>query len=126
MGLEPQKFFVGLMDFFSILLPGALLTSNCWRAEVGLVMLGNRYAKLDGAQPWAVFLFTSYLFGDLVLLLGSWLDELNDWSRRYPLNPQVAPLSCALAGLGPPGANRQGAGGAGFGTAGPRTGGAFF
>lgn len=26
MNVEPQKFFIGLMDFFSILLPGALLT----------------------------------------------------------------------------------------------------
>jgi len=26
MNFEPQKFFIGLMDFFSILLPGALLT----------------------------------------------------------------------------------------------------
>lgn len=26
MNLEPLKFFIGLMDFFSILLPGALLT----------------------------------------------------------------------------------------------------
>ena len=27
---EPQKFFIGLMDFFSILLPGALLTYLLW------------------------------------------------------------------------------------------------
>ena len=26
MNLDSQKFFIGLMDFFSILLPGALLT----------------------------------------------------------------------------------------------------
>jgi hypothetical protein len=26
MNFDPQKFFIGLMDFFSILLPGALLT----------------------------------------------------------------------------------------------------
>ena len=26
MNFEPEKFFIGLMDFFSILLPGALLT----------------------------------------------------------------------------------------------------
>jgi hypothetical protein len=25
MNIDPQKFFIGLMDFFSILLPGALL-----------------------------------------------------------------------------------------------------
>jgi hypothetical protein len=26
MNVDPQKFFIGLMGFFSILLPGALLT----------------------------------------------------------------------------------------------------
>lgn len=29
MNFDPQKLFIGLMDFFSILLPGALL-SNQW------------------------------------------------------------------------------------------------
>jgi len=90
--LDPQKFFIGLMDFFSILLPGALLT---WLliGEVGPAVLGDRYAKLDGAQAWATFLFASYLFGHLVFLLGSWLDEFYDWARRYTLNTQIALLA---------------------------------
>lgn len=48
MNLDPQK-IIGLMDFFSILLPGARLT---WLLmdEVGPVVLGDRYAKLDGAH----------------------------------------------------------------------------
>src|SRR5690349_904560 len=46
--LRPQKFFIGLMDFFSILLPGALLT-YLLMGEVGPVVLGERYAKLDRA-----------------------------------------------------------------------------
>ncbi len=58
------------MDFFSILLPGALLTSLLL-GEVGPVMLGDRYAKLDGAQAWAAFLFASCRFGQLVFLFGS-------------------------------------------------------
>jgi hypothetical protein len=38
MNFEPQQFFIGLMDFFSILLPGALLA---WllMGEVGPFML---------------------------------------------------------------------------------------
>jgi hypothetical protein len=69
MGFDPQDFFISLMDFFSILLPGALLT---WllMAEVGPIVLRDRYAKLAGAQAWAAFLFASYLFGHLVFLLG--------------------------------------------------------
>jgi 8-oxo-dGTP pyrophosphatase MutT (NUDIX family) len=80
------------MDFFSILLPGALLT---WLLmdEVGPAALGDRYAKLSGAQAWAAFLIASYLFGHLVFLLGSWLDELYDWARRYTLNTQIKLLA---------------------------------
>ena len=92
MNFDPQKFFIGLMDFFSILLPGALLTCLLM-GEVGPVVLGDRYATLAGAQAWAAFLFASYLFGHLVFLLGSWLDELYDWARRYTLNTQIALLA---------------------------------
>jgi hypothetical protein len=84
-----QKFFIGLMDFFSILLPGALLT-YLLMGDVGPVVLGDRYAKLAGAEAWAVFLFARYLLGHLVFLLGSWLDELYDWVLRYTLNKQIA------------------------------------
>jgi 8-oxo-dGTP pyrophosphatase MutT (NUDIX family) len=88
MNFEPQKFFIGLMDFFSILLPGALL-SYLLMDEIGPVVLGDRYAKLAGAEAWAVFLFASYLSGHLIFLLGSWLDELYDWLRTRTLNWQI-------------------------------------
>jgi hypothetical protein len=62
------------MNFFSILLLGALLI-NLHISEVILVELGDRYARLASTQGWATFLFASYLFGHLIFLLGSWLDE---------------------------------------------------
>jgi hypothetical protein len=96
MNFEPQKFFIGLMDFFSILLPGALLTYLVM-GKVGPVVLGARYSELAGAEAWAAFLFASYLFGHLVFLLGSWLDELYDWARGYTLNTQIALLPAATA-----------------------------
>jgi hypothetical protein len=91
MNFDPQKFLIGLMDFFSILLSGALLTY--FLMGVGPVVLGDRYATLAGAQAWAVFLFASYLFGHLVFLLGSWLDEFYDWARGYTLNAQITLLA---------------------------------
>ena len=53
MTLDPQKFFIGLMDFFSILLPGALLA---WLLmdEAGPVVLGLRYVTLTGVPGWAL------------------------------------------------------------------------
>lgn len=61
--------------------------------EVGLVVLGDRYGKLDGAQGWAAFLFASYLFGHRVFLLGSWLDGAYDWFRDRTLNWQIRQLA---------------------------------
>lgn len=84
MNFDPQKFFIGLMDFLSILLPGALLTFLLM-GEVGPIVLGDRYAKLADAGAWGAFLFVGYLFGHLVFLLGFWLDEFYDWARRYTL-----------------------------------------
>jgi hypothetical protein len=46
--------------------------------EVGPVVLGDRYAKLDGKQAWAAFLFARYLFGHLNDLLDSWLGEFDE------------------------------------------------
>lgn len=92
MNFDPQKFFIGLMDFFSILLPGALLT-YLLMGDVGPVVLGDRYQKLSSGEAWAIFLFASYLVGHLVFLLGSWLDELYDWTRRYTLNTQIGMLA---------------------------------
>lgn len=92
MNFDPQKFFIGLMDFFSILLPGALLT---WllMGEVGPVVLGDRYDRLAGTQALAGFLFASYLLGYLVFLVGSWLDEFYNWARRNMLNTQITLLA---------------------------------
>ena len=92
MNFDPQKLFIGLMDFFSILLPGALLT-YLLMGEVGPVVLGDRYAQLVGAKAWAAFLFASYLLGHLVFLLGSWLDRIYDWLRDRTLNWQIGHIA---------------------------------
>ena len=72
--MEPQKLFIGLTEFFSVILPGALLTYFLM-AEVGPLVLGPRYSSIGENEGWAVFGFASYLFGHLVFLLGAWLDE---------------------------------------------------
>lgn len=91
MTFDPQKFFIGLLDFFSILMPGALLTFLLMD-DVGPAVLGNGYHDLVGTEAWAVFLFCSYLVGHMVFLLGSWLDEFYDWARRYTRNGQITRL----------------------------------
>jgi len=50
MSFEPQKFFVGLIDFFSVLLPGALLTYLI-KDETDSWPLGQpHYDRLAGAN----------------------------------------------------------------------------
>lgn len=80
MNFDPQKLFIGLMDFFSFLLPGALITYLVM-GEVKPVLLGECHAKFADAEAWAAFLFASYLFWHLIFLLGSWLDEFYDWTQ---------------------------------------------
>jgi 8-oxo-dGTP pyrophosphatase MutT (NUDIX family) len=75
MSFEPQKLLIGLVDFFAIFLPGALLAylGKDWGAAV---FLGYRDKfSPDGAQPLIVFLFASYLLGHLIFLLGAFLDD---------------------------------------------------
>lgn len=74
MNFEPQKFFIGLMDFFSILMPGALIAF----LSIGYVhdWLKTYYVFAPGSfDSWAAFLFAAYLFGNLAFLLGSFLDD---------------------------------------------------
>ena len=68
------------------------------KAHADLVGRGRVALHRGGAQAWAAFLFASYLFGHLVFLLGSWLDEFYDWAPRYTLNTEITLL--APNGLG--------------------------
>jgi ADP-ribose pyrophosphatase YjhB (NUDIX family) len=92
MSIEPEKFFVGLMDFFAILLPGALATFLIMD-DVGQMVIGDRFNSLKGPEGWAAFFIASYLSGHVIFLLGSWLDEFYDRLRRQSLNRQIARLA---------------------------------
>jgi len=69
MNFEPNKFFIGLTTFFSILLPGALIA-------YALRHVPRQYFGIDipaGNERWVMFAFASYLAGHFVFLLGSGL-----------------------------------------------------
>jgi 8-oxo-dGTP pyrophosphatase MutT (NUDIX family) len=93
MNFEPEKFFIGLMDFFSILLPGALLTYLLMDSAGPTILGAVQYKKLSSTPGWVGFLFASYLLGHLIFLLGSWLDEIYDWFRNHTLNAQIEGLA---------------------------------
>lgn len=82
MNFQPQKFFVGVVDFFSVLMPGALLSYAL--RDLRCVLLGPD--TLAEAQGWLAFFFSSYLLGHFIFLIGSWLDEDYDkWFRAWKI-----------------------------------------
>jgi len=89
---EPHKFFIGLVDFFSILMPGALLT------YLGKDWASTTFPNLfcfdsEGVEGLAVFFFSSYILGHFLFLIGSLLDDLVYEPVRNATGPkQVARL----------------------------------
>jgi ADP-ribose pyrophosphatase YjhB (NUDIX family) len=94
MSVEPKKFFVGVIDFFSILLPGAMLTYFL-KDDVGQKLLGEGYSRLDSTEGWIAFLLSSYLLGHLIFLLGSALldDHVYDRIRTATYKEQISRLA---------------------------------
>jgi 8-oxo-dGTP pyrophosphatase MutT (NUDIX family) len=94
MSFEPQKFFIGLIDFFAIILPGALLTFLV-KDSLGTYVLGWHYGQLTGTSAWVVFLAASYLLGHFVFLIGSWLldDFAYDPMRNASYGKQITKLA---------------------------------
>ena len=91
MNFEPQKFFIGLMDFFSILLPGALLTYFL-QGTGAKNLLPKAIDKMSDGEWWMVVAVSSYLLGHFLFLLGSWLDEFYDFARSRTLEYRVKRL----------------------------------
>lgn len=85
---KPSDLFVGIVDFFAVLLPGAVLTFALQLANV------NFLQKVIGASSrevkWVMFVIASYLLGHFVFLVGAaFMDDAYDATyarRRYDEN----------------------------------------
>jgi 8-oxo-dGTP pyrophosphatase MutT (NUDIX family) len=88
---EPEKFFIGVIDLFSIFVPGGLLVllGKDWVATA----LHRPTLKLEGTESWMLFLFLAYLLGHIVFLVGAALDEPYDWFRKCCYAGQVGRLA---------------------------------
>jgi len=70
---RPGDFFVGVLDFFAILLPGA----------VAAAILAPLVAPLTSdAQRWTAFLLSAFFLGHLIFLLGSYIDGVYNALRE--------------------------------------------
>jgi hypothetical protein len=87
MSAEPEKFHVGMIDFFSIILPGAILAY-----ELRLLMAQGQLPQVfppttSDAEGWVVFAVSSYILGHFLFQAGSWLDPASDAVREH-LSPK--------------------------------------
>ncbi len=77
MNYKPSDLFVGIVDFFSVLLPGAVLAFALQLAKVGFIE--SQLAHRSPQTKWIVFVLASYLLGHFVFLIGAaFLDDLYD------------------------------------------------
>lgn len=97
MKTEPGSFYLGVIDVFSIMLPGALLayflpdfidTGVLWSL---LLRPGKEI------HEWLMFLFPSYLFGHIVFLVSSFLDKLYDDLIRPCYYPEIGQIEYSAA-----------------------------
>ena len=95
---KPSDFLLGIVDFFAILLPGAIATAIL-APKFGRLVLGPLIAVPDSeAGNWAAFLVCSYFLGHIIFLLGSYLDTFYNFVRMR-LNPygNRSAYTCATA-----------------------------
>ena len=68
MNFEPQKYFIRLIDLFSILLPGAILTFILMTDVGTYISPEPKILELKGTIAWIVFLLASYLISHFIFL----------------------------------------------------------
>lgn len=76
MNFDPQKLFIGIVDLFSILLPGAAVVYLFWQWDAARELIAIEVG--GDTQGWIVFFFASYLAGHFLFLVGSLLDNIYD------------------------------------------------
>jgi hypothetical protein len=77
-----SEFYVGVLDFFAILLPGAIATAIL-APRIGHLVFGPLIAIPVGEPAkWAAFLICSYFLGHLIFLLGSYVDSIYNTVRK--------------------------------------------
>jgi hypothetical protein len=77
MAAKPADFFIGVVDFFAIILPGALLSYLALEAATQETVYSMMPALRGTAQGWVAFTLSSYLLGHFASLIGArFLDPL--------------------------------------------------
>ena len=75
MFFKPKDFFIGVVDFFSVIVPGALVTYFLMGQVDGDVFGAGKAFPLPETQTqgWIVFLVATYIIGNIIFLISSLL-----------------------------------------------------
>jgi hypothetical protein len=88
-GGKASDLFLGVVDLFAVILPGALFSGLVWKvlshSEVGRKLL-ERVAGPEFVPKWLVLLVAAYIIGHFLFALGAWImDPLYDgyYKRKF-------------------------------------------
>jgi len=92
---KPSEFFVGVLDLFAILLPGAVATALLKKAAESWDFASLVALPAGEAAEWATFLLVAYALGHLIFQVGSLLEDQyeklrNPWDAGDDRNPYRA------------------------------------
>ena len=74
--MKPSEFYVGVLDFFAILLPGAIATAILIPRYGDLIVGPLILALSNDTAKWVAFIICAYFTGHIIFLLGSYIDSL--------------------------------------------------
>lgn len=102
MDFKPNEFFIGLVEFITILLPGAMLTLIVLLVETNHPVQANyvlyQYAFSNDTNIifWVAIIFSSFGLGYFLSSIASGLDPLYDAIRKqfYPYEEDLRLGSC--------------------------------
>jgi hypothetical protein len=98
--VKPSDAFLGVMDFFSTLVPGAVAAFLLLYQNTQVVPLPKgRPITWGSAEGWAVFLVGAYLLGHGITAIGSLLLDKPVYDRLYVRWKQSKELLCAASEL---------------------------
>jgi hypothetical protein len=82
---KPSELFIGLTEFFAVLLPGAIVALLLWPLVGDSIVPGIMPRPTGDAERWVLQLLAAYVIGNGVFHLGSFLDRPYDRVKQRRL-----------------------------------------
>ncbi|HSK74401.1 MAG TPA: hypothetical protein VK892_22060 [Pyrinomonadaceae bacterium] len=84
--MKPSEFLTNIVDFFAVLLPGAIITFVIYQTISPESIFSSKIV-LTETQSWIAFVLAAYILGSFIFFVGSLLDgKFYNWMRKKPYN----------------------------------------